>query len=123
MTSSIKTDPPNFFVLIADRLTENGLPNMEPGPQISASTTCVKVDCQSDFEDPTTFTMGPASEVNPKRPPAFDGFLETPNRKMTLWTCELEKMLEERVPTARTRVRVWCNRTAFATEVLIGLGD
>jgi hypothetical protein len=60
--------------------------------------------------------------LNTKRRPAFDGFLETPGRKVVVWTNEWDKVLETSVPTARTRIRIWTNHPTEPDDVHIGVG-
>jgi hypothetical protein len=70
----------------------------------------------------TEVTLGPAVEVNPGTTAAFDGELETPSRGVTVSTVEWENLLEERVRSAITRIRIWVNHPIEPDKVTIGWG-
>jgi hypothetical protein len=52
--------------------------------------------------------------------PTFDGMIDTPQKKLTVSTSELEILLSAEVPASRTRVRVWTNRSREPDHVAIG---
>ena len=49
--------------------------------------------------------------------------LDTPRRKVAVWTVEWKKLLETRVPTTRTRIRVWINHPTEPDDVYVGVGE
>ena len=55
--------------------------------------------------------------------PAFDGFLDTPRRKVAVWTVECQQLLEMSVPTTRTKIRVWTNDPLEPDEIYVGVGE
>jgi hypothetical protein len=69
----------------------------------------------------TKITLGPPPKTKDR--PAFDGFLDTPRRKVGVWTVEWEKLLETSVPTTRTRIRVWTNHPTEPDDVHVGVGE
>ena len=122
MTSSITIRPPNSIVTISDTLEE--LPDPESfrrGEVFPSTPSCIVVSCESEQDGPTHIAIGPGPKESGN--PAFSGFLDTPNRKVAVWTIELEKVLEESVPTSRTRIRIWTNRPTCPTEVFIAIGE
>jgi len=122
MTRSIRIAPPNSYILVADVLRHDQLPDFTTQARIDGTKFCVAVGCEVDLDGETDITIGPAPDVDPGNRPVFDTILETPNRKVTVWTIEIEKLLEEKVATGRTRVRIWGNRPEFPDRVVIGLG-
>lgn len=123
MTASIKTAPPNSFVLIADIVTEKGIPDFPTESRIASTTSCIAAGCETEGDGETRFTIGSEHHVNPIGRPVFDGVVKTPNKKITVWTVELDKLLEVPVSGTRTRVRIWGNRPKFPDDVVIGLSE
>lgn len=74
------------------------------------------------FQDgETRITLG-----NPKKTsdrPAFDGFLDTPDRTVAVWIVPWEKVLEAKVSETRTRLRIWTNHPSEPDDVYIGIGE
>ncbi len=70
----------------------------------------------------TLVLLGPATELDPGEPPAFDGMLDTPNRAVVVSTVERQTVLETRVPGTRTRVSIWVDEPVEADKVIVGLG-
>jgi hypothetical protein len=110
MKASLTADPPNGFVWIADDMQTAELPDFPTESQLAATSSCIALGCCWDVDGETTFTLGAATGLSPTDEPAFDEVIETPNRKVTVWTIELRKLLEMKVPTPHTRIRIWRNR-------------
>lgn len=125
MTSSIKYAPPNLFVAIADNIRSSELPDYPTESGMAATETCIFVGCESaiDPHDDVSFTIGLDHRLNTSGRPIFEKIIETPNRKVCVWTTEFEKILEEKVPTERTRVRIWGNRPKYPDEIIIGVSE
>jgi hypothetical protein len=123
MKASLTADPPNGFVWIADDMRTGELPDFPTESQLAATSSCIAVGCCWDVDGETTFTLGAASELDLTDEPAFDQVIEPPNCKVVVWTIELKKLLEMKVPTAHTRVRIWRNRPRFPDEIAIGVGE
>jgi hypothetical protein len=74
------------------------------------------------FQDgETKVTLGQPLKTDDR--PAFDGFLDTPRRRVAVWIVEWRKLLEMRVPTTRTRIRIWTNRPREPDDVYVGVGE
>ena len=69
----------------------------------------------------TRITLGNPTKTSYR--PAFDGFLDTPDCTVAVWTVPWEKMLEAKVPTTRTRLRIWTNHPSEPDDVYIGVGE
>src|SRR4051812_13755075 len=110
MSTSKRIHPPNLFVWVADRMTADGLPDFPNASGLASAPSCIAIGCNSDMDEGTEFVIGQALQVAPGGTPSFDGMLETPNKKITVWTTDLKKLFEEKVLTERTRVRIWLNR-------------
>ena len=70
----------------------------------------------------TEISLGPARDVDPGGRPVFDGALETPNRAVIISTAEHETVLNARVQSESTRVRIWTNHPTEPDRVVVGLG-
>jgi hypothetical protein len=74
------------------------------------------------FQDgETKITLGQALETKDR--PALDGFLDTPRLTVAVWTVEWQRLLEMKVPTTRTRIRIWTNHPTEPNEVYVGAGE
>jgi hypothetical protein len=69
----------------------------------------------------TDVPLGPAGDVDPGGPPAFDSQLDTPNRSVIVCNIYREIALSEPVRNTRTRVRIWLNRLRWPDRVIVGL--
>ena len=116
MSGKIRIAPPYSLLFIADEPTDM-IPREYP---ISATRFCITFSCLMFQDGETEVALG--RPLNTNRRPAFDGFLETPNRKVVVWTNEWDKVLETSVPTSRTRIRIWTNHPTEPDDVHIGVG-
>jgi hypothetical protein len=121
MPRSIRVSPPNSLLLICDP-AGGKVPDFVPEQLVLATSSCISVGCLTFADGATEITLGPAGEVSPGASPAFDEELETPNRAVTVSTVEWENLLEERVLSATTRVRIWVNHPIEPDKVTIGWG-
>jgi hypothetical protein len=121
MTSSITIAPLNSLVLITGGLTVAVPRDIEPGEGVVSTSSCIAVVCFPEVDGPTNISLGPCPEATSN--PAFIGFLDTPSHKVAVWTVEWQKLLEARVPTSRTKIRIWRNHPRWPTEVFIGIGE
>ncbi len=121
MTSSIRIAPPNSIVVITGGRTRS-LPNsFEPGQGFAATPASVAIGCFTEVDGETNIALGPPPQTSSR--PAFTGSIETPHGYVAVWTVEWKKLLEMRVPTARTKIRIWTNHPTEPNEVFIGIGE
>jgi len=111
----------NSLIAISD--PDGGVPP-EPiwGAWMLSTPSCVTVGCYPEQDGSTDVTMGSAQEIDPGYGPAYDGFLETPNKAVVVSTVDDEIIFRSYVPTTLTRLRVWVNRPVAPDRVFIGLG-
>lgn len=119
MPVSIRVAPPNSLIGISD-VKKGEVPNFDVESGISATNTCILVGCRPEIDGETEIKLGPAAEVNPGNPAAFDGQLGTPSGRLQVVTVEWKPLLEAAVRTAKTRVRIWPNRPRFPDQIIIG---
>lgn len=121
MYTYARVAPPNSLLVISDR---DGWtpPRFEPGVLILSSSSCITVGCRMFADGETLVLLGPAAELDPGEPPAFDGMLDTPNRAVVVSTVERDIVLETSVPDTRTRVRIWVDEPVEPDKVIVGLG-
>jgi hypothetical protein len=68
----------------------------------------------------TLVALGPPFAVDDRA--AFEGWFDTPNHKVAVWTMEWEKFVEISVPTTRAEVRIWANDPSEPDDLYIGVG-
>lgn len=117
--STIKIAPANSLLFISD--VDGGKPPVPVrGRQILATESCLSIACYPWIDGETEVTLGPAREVDPGTPPAFDGELDTPSRTLVISTVDQKTILSENVPGIRTHVRAWVNRPSMPDKVVVG---
>jgi hypothetical protein len=120
MYSYTRVAPPNSLLVISD--TDGWTPpELKLGELILSTSSCITVGCRMFVDGETLVVLGSAAEVDPGEPPAFEGMLETPNRKVVVSTVERETVLESRVPGIRAHVRIWVDHPKEPDKIVIGL--
>lgn len=90
---------------------------------LAANRTCISVGCQYYMDGPTTITMGDYEDVaHPLAEPRFDGYIDTPDRRVDIFDANIPEILSMAVPQTRTRVRIWTNHKTEPDDVVIALG-
>lgn len=89
---------------------------------ILSTPSCISVGCFPEIDGETEITLGPASEVGLNRLSDFTGNLETPDRAVIVSTVEGDTLLDAKVPTSSTRVRIWLSHPRWPDKVIVGLG-
>ena len=120
MTGSIAITPPNSLIVIAGGPTRDA-PTTMGGLSIASTRSCVIVSCLMFQDGETRVTLGQPLKTDER--PSFDGFLDTPHHRVAAWTVEWEEVLGTRVPTTRTRIRIWTNRQREPDDVYVGIGE
>jgi hypothetical protein len=110
----------NSLLYIRDAQEED-LPDIDGRGAFWFTPSCVAVSCLPDCDGPTTITVGAMSEVAVGKKLLFDGRLETPSHRIIVETVLGNTVLEQNVPTAMTRVRIWTNGYRDTDKVEIGL--
>jgi hypothetical protein len=118
---STVSGPINSIVFVSDNLHTRP-PVHTDSDLIHANGESVSVGCYPEIDGNTEFTLGKSKEVTPKFAPAFDGMIETPNRKLMITTVLDEILLETDVSDLNTRVRVWLNHPKWPDKVVVGWG-
>lgn len=121
MPVSLKAAPPHSVVLVCD-FESADVPQSMLGGLISANSGCIAVGCLSELDGETEFVLGTTNEVDSGQGSAFDGYLETPTRRVVLRSVLGETLLEHEVSQARTRVRIWVNHDSEPDRIVVGLG-
>src|SRR5579872_2721501 len=121
MTGSVTLAVPNaiLFVVGSDRYA---VPNVERGSSIWSTSTCIALGCTPDADGETRITIGSSAKVRLPRNPAFEGELATPHRIVKIDIVPGRKVLEESVPDAVTRVRIWTNHPVEPDDIVIVVG-
>jgi hypothetical protein len=112
--------PVNSIVFISDPSTMRG-PEWVDGAMVWGDSTSILVCCFPEIDGPTRIVLGAGAEVDPGEAPAFDGLLDTFNRKVVITTVDEEVVLSADVRSPRTRVRVWLSHPQWPETVTVGL--
>lgn len=92
------------------------------GVGLTANSTCINVGCHHSMDGPTTVSFGLFEEVaNGSRDTRFDGFIDTPDRRVDVFDANDPEIVSMTVPHMRTRVRMWTNHPTYPDEVVIAL--
>ncbi|WP_146604439.1 hypothetical protein [Rhodoplanes roseus] len=86
-----------------------------------ATSSCLIVRCLSDCDGKTSVTLGASGEVPHIGVMVFDGWLETPGRKVGIETVLHEWVAQTDVSSSSTRVRIWTSGHLNSGVVVIGL--
>ena len=114
----IRVAAPKALVLIEDS-SGGELPLTIPGQLVAATSTSIAVGCAASAA--TEVTVGDLGlVVAGEPPPAFDGRLSTPTRKIAVRTILGATLLEVMVPTTETHIRIWTNAGVEPTKLTIG---
>ncbi|MBL0898535.1 MAG: hypothetical protein IBJ17_07545 [Reyranella sp.] len=112
--------PRNSQIVICDPGHEVEVPRWKRNANHASTDTCILMGCLMDADGPTHFKLGEIDEVDPGRPPAFQGELKTPTRKIALESVDGHTVLDAPVPHERTMIRVWTNHEREPDEVIVG---
>jgi hypothetical protein len=88
--------------------------------RLISTDTCILVGCLIDADGETEFTLGGMREVDPGHPPAFQGKLKTPTRKISLESVDGHTVLDAPVLQMETTVRIWTNHESEPDRVIVG---
>jgi len=120
MNKSMTIAPPNsLVVVVADGPSAEPPTEMKRGSGLASTRSCVVVGCPSFMDGATRITLGQSPAVPADCHLAFAGLLDTPHHTVALWTVEARKLLEARVPTARTKIQIWTNHATEPDQVYI----
>ena len=89
---------------------------------VLSSKDCILIPALYWNDGDTHVTFGPASEIEEKRKPDFDGILNTPNNEIILFDANNPQFAISRVPSAKTRIRVWMDHPIEPENVVIAWG-
>ena len=77
---------------------------------VVATNTCVAVGTLSEFDGETRITLlDNIEEITCNKHVVFDGFLDTPSKKISICSILDEPLVECDVPNPRTGIIVWAN--------------
>jgi hypothetical protein len=74
-----------------------------------------------ELDGKTEIMLGAMHDVDPGVGPTYEGKLETPSRAVAVLIVPGEKILEARVQSGNTHVRIWTNDSWEPDKIIIGL--
>lgn len=110
----------NSLIFIRDSKLEN-LPEIDGLTAYWATESCVAVSCLPDSEGNTTITIGSGAEVGQTKSPLLDQKIETPSHMILVETVVANALFSAKVPSPRTRLRIWTNGHRATDSVIIAL--
>ena len=132
MIDSIMIAPPNSLIAIAEAPTGTG-PTTMGRSSIASTRSCIVVSCLMFQGGETRITLGQPLTTDDR--PAFDGFLDTPRRRVAAWTVEWENLLRSvawvgaqrrpraalaTIPALRAGLRHWQNSRHACSQTRFG---
>lgn len=100
----------------------NDLPIIDRNGPIWSTKSCVAVGCMPDCDGLTEVVFAsPTALLGELGKLVFDGYLETPARKVVVETVLGEIVLEQNVSGATTHMRIWTNGSLDTDRVVIDL--
>jgi hypothetical protein len=120
VTRSARQALPNSLILIED--SKGGeIPNSMNNSLVVATSSCIAIGGRSEDDGVTEVVLGSYSKVDPREPPIFEGWIETPSRELTVKTVLGATMLKMHVPTHETRLMIWVNDSFEPDHIIIGI--
>ncbi|MGH6737334.1 MAG: hypothetical protein ACRECX_14850 [Methyloceanibacter sp.] len=117
---SVRLPVLNSLLWIRDPTIEER-PDIDGKSSVWSTPACVAVSCLPDCDGDTEVTIGTAQEVGLDSIPLFDGGLNTPSQQIIVETVLKESVLQMRVRSAETRVRIWTDGHQGTEFVVIGV--
>jgi hypothetical protein len=121
MKTSTRLAPPHSLVLIED---SNGgeIPDSMSQSLIATTDSCIAVGCRAEDDGETEIVLGDCKNMNiSSEQPMFDGFLQTPSRKLAVRTVLGATLLEISVLESNTRLMIWANDPTEPDHIAIGI--
>jgi hypothetical protein len=118
---SISLPVPNAVFFITGSDTKD-MPKIERGSAIWSTSECIAVGCTPDVDGETRIAIGSSEQIALASKPTFDGELATPSRVVSVDIVPGRKIMEQHVPSSKTRIRIWVNHPLEPNNVTIGLG-
>lgn len=115
---STEIAPPNSLVLVMDPSVAQ-IPESMFGELVASTSTCIAIGTLSEHDGRTYIALGDNQNVAPKRAPTFDGILQTPDYRIAVCSVLDDVILEIKVATCRTRVRMWANDSMEPSQIYI----
>ncbi len=111
----------NSLLYIKDARARD-LPIIDGRGSFWSTASCVAVSCMPDCDGPTEVTIEyPLQSKNIVGELLFDAILDTPSGSIIVETVLAEKVLEQNVLGATTRVRIWTDGFRDTNKIKIGL--
>jgi hypothetical protein len=118
MKATARVAPANSLLLVMDRAGSCDIPRVMRGKaNVVGTKSCVAIGTLSAQDGETSIVL--SDEDLPVGEPAFDGTLDTPKMRVSVCSVLLEPIIECKVVTARTRVRIWTNHPSEPDTVRI----
>jgi hypothetical protein len=117
---SVSIPVPNAILFIQDPSIWD-LPEPVGDSGIWATSRGITLTCMHEQEGNTDITMGSIAEIRPTQPPIFDGYLDSPDRRIVLQIVPGDIIFEQKVKATRTRVKIWTDGSRWPTKVVVGV--
>ncbi|MEJ2682413.1 MAG: hypothetical protein P8144_13345 [Gammaproteobacteria bacterium] len=113
---------PNAIIFLYDLTSENiQVPEYIDNVLVAANESCISVGTQADVDGEVTLRLSNRIDDSDKEPceKVFDGFVNTPGKKLVISTSEDDAILQVDVKGEKTQVFVWVDDTDFPSLVLV----
>jgi hypothetical protein len=117
----IRFAPVNSLVFVSDNLSSPP-PIPVRGSIVNYNEFCVSVGCYPEIDGETEIFLGRLPNVEAGLELAFDGVLQTPNKRLIVSTVDEEILLQDEVSGTETRVRILISHPKWPEKVVVGWG-
>jgi hypothetical protein len=120
--SQITLSPPYAILFIYDPLNKDAeTPEYSPGNLVSTTQHCISVGTRADVDGETTVELVRAvndAAIVPEHK-IFQGFVQAPNRNISVVTAELQTILNIDVKDKVAKIGIWADDLHNPGKVLI----
>jgi hypothetical protein len=114
--------PAHSSIVVTGRVNGMDVPPQGRGlPNVVATSTCITCGTLIAQDGETRIEF--SDEIDallPDEPPAFDGVLETPDGRVSVWSAVLKRLFPDiTVHDKQTRVRIWTNSPSEPDDIRI----
>ena len=115
-------ETPGCITFITDVSTGGGLVNIDRGRNIWSTENCVAIGLMSFMDGMTEMIFGGRDFSAHATEPQFDGFIDTPGRRLGVLTAYNEVVGQPVLVGLRTRIRIWTDHPTEPEKIDVVFG-
>jgi hypothetical protein len=87
--------------------------------RIASTASCVAIGTLCEMDGETEITLADGPPVKSDAPPIFDGMLDSPSRRIGVFTSDNNCAMEIVASHVQTRIRIWTNHCSEPDRIHI----